>query len=175
MDAIAIRRVGSMDVDRLQKISKQTFVETFSAKNTAENMERFLEENYSTGRLTAELENPNSLHYFALLGEDVIGYLKLNTGPAQTELQHEPALEIQRIYITKARQGKKVGQLLFEKAIQTARRLNVDYLWLGVWEENPKAISFYQKNGMVEFGRHIFRLGDDEQTDILMKLPARNP
>ena len=45
------------------------------------------------------------------------------------------------------------------------------YIWLGVWEENPRATRFYQKNGFVAFGKHIFKLGDDEQTDILMKRP----
>jgi ribosomal protein S18 acetylase RimI-like enzyme len=66
--------------------------------------------------------------------------------------------------------GKKVGQLLYDKAIEIARQLNVDYVWLGVWEENPRAIAFYRKNGFVAFDKHIFKLGDDEQTDIMMKL-----
>ena len=59
--------------------------------------------------------------------------------------------------------------MLYEKAMQVAEDKKVDYVWLGVWEENPRAIRFYQKNGFVEFDKHIFRLGDDEQTDIMMK------
>lgn len=51
-----------------------------------------------------------------------------------------------------------------------AKDIKADYVWLGVWEENPRAISFYRKNSFVEFDKHIFVLGDDEQTDILMKL-----
>ncbi len=42
-------------------------------------------------------------------------------------------------------------------------------IWLGVWEENPKAIRFYEKNGFVPFSRHIFKMGDEEQTDIMMR------
>jgi diamine N-acetyltransferase len=41
---------------------------------------------------------------------------------------------------------------------------------LGVWEKNPRAISFYKKNGFIEFDPHIFKLGDEELTDIMMKL-----
>jgi ribosomal protein S18 acetylase RimI-like enzyme len=66
--------------------------------------------------------------------------------------------------------GKKVGQLLYEKAIQIARNKKVPFVWLGVWEENHRAIQFYIKNGFVAFDQHIFKLGDDEQTDIMMKL-----
>ncbi len=66
--------------------------------------------------------------------------------------------------------GKKVGQLLYDKAIEIAKQKNTEYIWLGVWEENPRAISFYKKNCFVEFDKHFFKLGDDKQTDIMMKL-----
>ncbi|MBP7822091.1 MAG: GNAT family N-acetyltransferase, partial [Saprospiraceae bacterium] len=104
----------------------------------------------------------------------VIGYLKLNFGSSQTELQDEKALEIERIYVSKEYHGKSVGQLLYDMAIQIAKQKNADYVWLGVWEENPRAINFYKKNGFVAFDKHIFKLGDDEQTDIMMKLKLNN-
>jgi ribosomal protein S18 acetylase RimI-like enzyme len=66
--------------------------------------------------------------------------------------------------------GQQVGQLLYDKAIQIAHQLQVNYVWLGVWEENHRALKFYKKNGFIEFDKHIFKLGDDEQTDIMMKL-----
>ncbi|PZQ78157.1 MAG: GNAT family N-acetyltransferase, partial [Flavobacterium johnsoniae] len=77
------------------------------------------------------------------------------------------------IYVLKEFHGKKVGQLLYEKAIQIAKETKSDYVWLGVWEENHRALAFYKKNGFVEFDKHIFRLGNDEQTDIMMKLQLK--
>ena len=88
-------------------------------------------------------------------------------------MKDNKALEIERIYVAKAFHGKKVGQILYEKAIHIAKQMNVAYVWLGVWEENPRAIHFYKKNGFVEFDKHIFRLGDDEQTDLMMKLEIK--
>ena len=171
MDNLDIKRATFNDLGQLQKIGRQTFSETFSAGNTDENMKKYLEEGFSVEKLTAELENKNSEFYFAALDNQVIGYLKLNYGQSQTELKDDKALEIERIYVLKEFHGKKVGQLLCEKAIQIARQANADFVWLGVWEENPRAINFYKKNGFVEFDRHIFKLGNDEQTDIMMKLP----
>ncbi len=162
------------DIDQLQKISRQTFFETFSTKNTEENMRKYLEEGFSIDKLTAELTDKNAEFHFALLDNTVIGYLKLNFGQSQTELKDDKALEIERIYVLKEFHGKKVGQVLYEKTIQIAKQVNADYVWLGVWEENPRAISFYKKNGFVEFDKHIFKLGDDEQTDIMMKLKLSN-
>jgi diamine N-acetyltransferase len=170
MDTIDIKRVTVSDLDQLQHIGRQTFYETFSAGNTEENMRKYLEEGFTVEKLSAELNDKNSEFYFASLDNQVIGYLKLNFGQSQTEIKEDKALEIERIYVLKEYHGKKVGQILYDKAIQMARLKNVDYVWLGVWEENPRAINFYKKNGFVEFDKHIFKLGDDEQTDIMMRL-----
>jgi len=170
METMQIKRVTLNDLEQLQQISRQTFYETFSAVNTEENIANYLSEGFSIEKLTEELNNQGAEFYFVTLDNTVIGYLKLNFGQSQTELQDDKALEIERIYVLKEFHGKKVGQLLYEKAIEIAKQKNVDYVWLGVWEENPRAISFYRKNGFVEFDKHIFKLGNDEQTDIMMKL-----
>ena len=174
MDKIEISKIELSEIEQLQIIGKQTFFETFADKNTEENMQKYLEEGFTVHKLTAELTNPDSEFYFAKLDNQVIGYLKINFGAAQTELKDTKSLEIERIYVLKEFHGKKVGQILYDTAFDIAKQKNADYLWLGVWEENPRAISFYKKNGFVEFDKHIFVLGDDAQTDIMMKLKLDN-
>jgi len=170
MEFIETIKVTTNDIDQLQKIGRQTFYETFSAFNSEENMNKYLEEGFSTDKLTAELNDKNAEFYFATHEEKVIGYLKLNSGASQTELKDNKALEIERIYVINQFHGKKAGQTLYNKAIEIARQKKVDYVWLGVWEKNSRAMKFYKKNGFVEFDKHIFKLGNDEQTDIMMKL-----
>ncbi|RKR05404.1 ribosomal protein S18 acetylase RimI-like enzyme [Flavobacterium sp. 90] len=174
METIEIKRITIQEIDQLKEIGRKTFQETFSESNDDENMTKYLDEKFSNDKLTEELNNKDSEFYFATLENNVIGYLKVNFGESQTELQDDKALEIERIYVSKDFHGKKVGQLLYEKAIQIAQNKNVDYVWLGVWEENHRALSFYKKNGFVEFDKHIFRLGNDEQTDIMMKIKLIN-
>jgi ribosomal protein S18 acetylase RimI-like enzyme len=173
MERIQINKVAREEVELLQKIARQTFFETFSVLNTEENMTKYLNENLSLKNLRAELEDENSEVYFAISNGDIIGYLKINFGNSQTEIKQSNSLEIERIYVLKEFHGKSVGQALYEKAISVACARNADYVWLGVWEENPRAISFYKKNGFVEFDKHIFKLGEDEQTDIMMKLELK--
>jgi len=170
MNEIQINKIGIEQIEQLQQIGRQTFSETFAESNTAENMAKYLEEAYAHEKLKAELSDPNSVFYFAMMGQDVIGYLKLNFGASQTELNHNDALEIERIYVAKAFHGKKVGQLLFDTAIQVAKEQHLAYIWLGVWENNKRAIQFYTKNGFIEFDQHVFVLGDEAQTDLMMKL-----
>lgn len=173
MENITLKSLTIDDVDQLQKIGKQTFIETFSEGNTPENMTKYLEEGFSIEKLNGELLDENSLFYFAILNNNVLGYLKLNFGKSQTELKDDKSLEIERIYVLKEFHGKSVGQILYQKAIEIAEKQNYRYVWLGVWEENVRAINFYKKNGFVAFDKHIFKLGDDAQTDIMMKLELK--
>jgi ribosomal protein S18 acetylase RimI-like enzyme len=168
-----IQKVTLEDIAQLQKIGRQTFSETFSGDNSEEDMTQYLDEHFSTEKLTNELNNKNSEFYFAVLDGAVIGYLKLNFGESQTELKDAKAVEIERIYVPKEFHGQSVGQLLYEKAIQVAKQKEADYVWLGVWEENKRALSFYTKNGFIAFDKHIFVLGNDPQTDIMMKLQLK--
>ena len=170
---ITIVQINDSHIAALQQIGRQTFSETFAESNSAENMAKYLDEAYSYVKLNAELNDPNSIFYFAKMDQNVIGYLKLNFGASQTELKDKNALEIERIYVLKEFHGKKVGQLLFDKAIKIAKEHLVAYVWLGVWENNKRALQFYTKNGFIEFDQHIFVLGDEAQTDIMMKLELK--
>ncbi|MFP3591412.1 GNAT family N-acetyltransferase [Chryseobacterium sp. SIMBA_038] len=171
---IIVTKIAENELVKLQEIGRKTFAETFSENNTEECMAEYLEISFSTEKLTVELNDGNSEFYFAKLDNEVIGYLKLNKGSSQTEIKGENALEIERIYVTKDFHGKKVGQILYNKAIEIAKEKEVDYVWLGVWENNSRAIGFYKKNGFVEFDKHIFRFGNEDQTDIMMKLNLKN-
>ena len=170
MENIEIKRATLTEIDQLQQTGRQTFYETFASGNTEENMKKYLEEGFCVEKLTTELSDKNAEFYFATYNKKVIGYIKLNFGESQTELKDDAALETERIYVLKEFHGKAVGQALYEKAIQVAKQTKFDYVWLGVWEKNPRAINFYKKNGFVEFNKHIFMLGEDKQTDIMMKL-----
>lgn len=130
------------------KRSVRILFETFEAQNSKEDMDKYLSEHFSIQQLRSELENIHSTFFFALEDDAVIGYVKLNTANAQTEKQAEDSIEIERIYVLKEYHGKKVGQILYNQAIQIAKEKNASYIWLGVWEENQRAIHFYKKMGL---------------------------
>ena len=173
MSNIQIRKVVSSEIAELRDVSVRTFFETFSEHNSASDMQKYLDNSLSLKQLSDELTDENSEFHFAIYENEVIGYLKVNHRDSQTELKEEYSLEIERIYVFKEFHGKAVGQLLFERALQIANQKEVGYVWLGVWEKNPRAIAFYKKNGFEEFDKHIFRLGEDDQTDIMMRLKVR--
>lgn len=170
IENIKITKVSLNEIDQLKKIGRYTFYETFAISNTEENMKIYLENGFSIEKLTSLLNDKNIEFYFASSDNMVIGYLKLNFGPAKSQFKEDNSIEIERIYALKEFHGKKIGQVLCDKAIEIAKHKNADYIWLGVWEENGRAIHFYKKNGFIAFDKRIFKLGNDEKKDFLMKL-----
>ena len=167
---MSIKKISNSteDIKALQAIAKQTFTETFGSQNTAEDLAKFLSEEYDFDKLKAEVENPESFYYFYYFEDELAGYLKLNVGSAQTESDYPEALEIQRIYVLQKYQGKRIGLAMMQQALAVAKKLKKPQVWLGVWENNLKAQAFYQKSGFKKVGSHDFILGDDKQTDYIL-------
>jgi len=137
--------------------------------NTPSNMVAYLEQSFNINKLCGELSNSDSFFYFLYSNGELAGYLKLNESPSQTDINDIQSLEIERIYVAKEFQGEGLGRILMNKAISIASTRKKSYVWLGVWEKNEKAILFYQKNDFYKVGTHSFFMGEEEQTDFVMR------
>ncbi|KKK34755.1 GNAT family acetyltransferase [Salinicoccus sediminis] len=164
-----ITPITPADLHELQKISRETFDETFKDQNTSENMNAYLDQAFTEEKLISELNNQSSLFFFIRHGGHNAGYLKVNTGDAQTESMGHDALEVERIYVSRTFQKLGLGKKLLDKAFEIAYSSDRDKIWLGVWEHNAKALAFYKRRGFVQTGAHSFFMGDDEQTDLIME------
>lgn len=157
----------------LQTISRQTFIDTYQPMNEVRSVEQYVQKNFNDQAVQKQLADINSQFFLARRlgngGDELVGYLKLNQGDAQTEQVLEGALEIERIYATRAAIGTGIGKLLCDHSINVARALNKKWIWLGVWERNDKAISFYTKAGFEKFSTHGFQFGEEIHTDWMMR------
>lgn len=166
--SIEIKKVKHKDLELLREISIETFTDTFAAQNSAENMKNYLERAYNHKQLESELANNFSQFYFVYLDNELAGYLKVNINETQSEKMPEDTMEVERIYIRTNFQRKGLGKYLINKAIEIATTLNKKSIWLGVWEKNNNALTFYKKMGFVQNGAHSFYMGDEEQIDFIM-------
>lgn len=170
MEKFFIKECSLEDIEKLKYISEKTFCETYSSENTEEDMKNYLKENFSYEHIESEVKNSASRFYIVEHNKEIIAYMKLNFDKAQTKKGHNNTLEVQRIYVLQEYKGNQIGKRLIEKAIQIGRDNDLKYIWLGVWENNINAIKFYEKQEFKKFGTCIFKLGEDEQIDNLMKL-----
>lgn len=165
----SIKKCSLEDLELLCKISRETFYQTFADSNTKENMSAYLDSAYNEEKLYKELCNPDSSFFFIYADERLAGYLKINEFPSQTDINDIDSLELERIYILKEFQGAGLGKDLLEHTISIAIEHGKKYIWLGVWEHNERAKRFYDKNGFYRIGAHSFVVGDDVQTDYVMR------
>ncbi len=165
---ITIKEATPEDAELIADLSRQTFYDTFAADNAKEDMDKFMNEQFTREALIEEVGAPGNIFLLAYADEAVAGYARLRE-KSERLLNYIPTLEIARIYAATHMIGKGIGKKLMEASIAYARMLQKEVVWLGVWEKNQRAIAFYQKFGFEKFGEHEFLLGNDLQTDWLMK------
>ena len=84
-------------------------------------------------------------------------------------LMHDRVSKLQEYTLFNHKIGKGVGKKLMQTCHEIAKQKGKKILWLGVWKQNQRAIDFYTAWGFEIFGEQEFILGDDVQTDWLMK------
>ena len=161
-------RAKPEDIDELVLISRKTFHDAFHQLNTEANMQAYMDKAFTHEKLLDELQRHNSEFYLVKESNKVVGYFKINRKDAQTEFKDDISLEIERIYIDEDHQGKGWGTELINQIKVMALSKGIRYIWLGVWEKNPAAIRFYERNGFDVFSAHEFQMGDEIQMDKLM-------
>ena len=116
------------------------------------------------------MADPKDVFLIAEIDGKAAGYAKLTVGSIEPGITAERPIELSRLYSDQEYIGKGVGQCLMDACFERARDDGRDVMWLGVWEFNPRAQRFYEKNGFQKVGRHTFQLGSDAQTDLLMEI-----
>lgn len=166
---MVIRRGTADDAALLSELGARTFLETFAADNSLEDMAAYLASAFSPEHQSVELADPTSLFLIAEADGAAVGYAMLRSGNVLENVTGTRPIELVRLYVSKASLGSGIGAALMQTCIDEARQQGCETLWLGVWEHNARAQSFYRKWNFREVGSHIFQLGDDPQTDILMQ------
>jgi diamine N-acetyltransferase len=161
---VIIRIATPADAATLAAISLKTFVDTFAPHNTAADMDAYTSVAFGEEKQRRELETAGVV---TLLGEEDGETI------ASAQLRHTPGaphgdVEIARFYVDGPHHGRGIAQVLMDAVEQNARALGAGKLWLGVWEQNLRAIAFYRKRGFSQCGAQPFLLGTDLQTDWVM-------
>jgi len=164
------KNCAEKDLQDLVEISIKTFVSAFEKQNDPEDFKTYIHKAFSKEQLEKELLDPDVRFYFVYKENNLVGYYKLNSKNAQTEPLGDDSIEIERIYVLDEYQGQNIGMDMLLKIIDIAKNEKNIFLWLGVWEKNTSAIRFYERYGFIKFGTHPYIIGNDIQTDWLMRL-----
>ena len=168
---ISIRQATTDDAKLLTELSYTTFWDAFSnhPKNAPDDLAHYMRQAFNIDQISAELSQPKSVFLIAQIDDKPAGYAKLNLDAVEHGIAAKRPIELARLYSCHEYIGRGVGRELMNACFELASERGHDVMWLGVWEYNPRAQRFYEKNGFQVVGRHIFQLGADPQTDLLMQ------
>jgi diamine N-acetyltransferase len=166
---ITVRRATVNDAHLLSQLGARTFEETFAVDNTAEDMAAYLASNFNLAQQIRELSDSASIFLIAEVDGTAAGYAKLHAGAPAESIKGTEPIELVRLYVSQAWLGSGVGAALMRACLDEARRAGYKTIWLGVWERNARAQAFYRKWDFRAVGEHMFQLGSEAQTDILME------
>ncbi len=170
-DPITIREASINDAKALTDLAYSTFWDAFAhhPKNAPDDLNHYMRQAFSLEQTTIELGEERSVFLIAELKGEAAGYAKIIVDSVETGIIAERPIELNRLYSHQQFLGKGIGQALMDACFERGRQGGHDVMWLGVWEYNPRARRFYEKNGFRVVGSHVFQLGEDPQTDLLMQ------
>jgi ribosomal protein S18 acetylase RimI-like enzyme len=152
-------------------LALDTFCESFEKVNNPEDFKTYVDEAFSPSKIEEEINEPGSLYVLAYVNNELAGYARIRQSTeVENNFPGKKTIELQRIYALQKFIGKGVGKALMNYCLGLGKKQGAEILWLGVWEHNHRAQEFYKKLGFERFSSHVFMLGNDPQTDILMKL-----
>jgi diamine N-acetyltransferase len=168
---IHIRQAISDDAKPLTDLAYTTFWDAFAAhpKNASDDLNHYMRQAFNVEQITAELADEKNIFLLAEIEGELAGYSKLILDNIEPGVTATRPVELSRLYSQQKFLGKGVGQTLMDACFAQAKNDGCDVMWLGVWEFNPRAQRFYEKNGFSVVGSHTFLLGSDPQTDLLMQ------
>lgn len=170
-ERITTRKAVTEDAQALAELAFTTFWDAFHEhpKNAPDDLADYMSKAFGVDQTLAELENARNIFLIAEIEGEMAGYAKLSVGTTEDGVTAERPIELNRLYSHQRFLGQGIGQTLMDRCLNYGRELGCDVMWLGVWEYNPRAQRFYEKNGFHIVGKHIFQLGSDPQTDLLMQ------
>ena len=171
MTLITIRQAIPEDAKLLTDLAYTTFWDAFAhhPKNAPDDLNHYMRQAFNTDQIAAELADEKSIFLVAELAGKAAGYAKLAIDNIEPGITAEHPIELVRLYSHQEYLGQGIGQSLMDACFERAKQEGRDVMWLGVWEYNPRAQRFYEKNGFRVVGSHVFQLGEDAQTDLLMQ------
>ena len=168
---LIIRYGATEDSEMLTDLAWTTFWDAFhdNPKNAPDDLADYMNSAFNIRQIETELADENAIFLIAEIENEAVGYAKLLLNSIEPEITAKKPIELNRLYSKQEFLGKGIGKSLMERCFAEAEKHNCDTIWLGVWEFNPRAQAFYRKHGFYEVGKHIFQLGADAQTDVLMQ------
>ncbi|MGB7362774.1 MAG: GNAT family N-acetyltransferase [Rhodococcus sp. (in: high G+C Gram-positive bacteria)] len=167
-------RAGRADLPELAALAARTFPLACPPGTLTEDIDHFVATVLSESAFDVYLDDPDRIVRLAVREGDLVGYTMLVlTPPTDPEvvqsLTVSPAVEVSKLYTDARAHGSGAASALMDSAVADTRELGRRALWLGVNQQNARALTFYRRSGFVQMGEKRFALGAVLHHDFVMQ------
>jgi ribosomal protein S18 acetylase RimI-like enzyme len=145
------------------------YVETFGHTYRPEDLQIFLAAHYAPVIQMAELVDYRFAHRLALDNAGLLGACKIGAVTLPIDPDGARAMELHRLYLIERAKGTGVADALMDWTLARAKEDKSEWLYLGVFSENPRAIRFYERHGFEKIGEYEFVVGDARDREFIFR------
>lgn len=164
-----VRALAPNDASAYSAFAERLFREAYAGGYDPSDIDDYVARSFSPERQAAEIGEPGGR---VLVIEDqrngLLGYAHLRESPTPPELAGRYAVEIARFYVDRRWHGQGIARVLMSACVAEARSRGANALWLLVYQNNARAVAFYEKSSFRKAGTQPFRLGSRVDQDWLM-------
>ena len=165
---VSIRRAQPRDAGALAELAERSFRDAFADSNDPVDMEIHCGERFGEAVQAREIADPDWVTLLAEGNGQLVGFAQVRlNAPMDCVAARRPAA-LYRIYVASPWHGRGIAQQIMDEVMAVAAQDGSDRIWLGVWEENRRAMAFYRKYGFEVVGAHEFTFGTERQQDLVM-------
>ena len=164
-----VRALLPAEATPFSAFAERLFRETYADGYDPADISEYVAHAFSPALQAAELREPGGRVLVVEDGEHgLLGFAHVRQTPTPAALAGRFALEISRFYVDRPWHGRGIARVLMSACIAEARSRGADSLWLLVYQENARAVAFYEKSGFRKSGTQPFQLGRRIDQDWLM-------
>ena len=151
-----IQNVDIESVTLLSDVAIHAYTDHYLHLWKNNNADWYINKCFTIEVLTAELNDPNNVFYIVFENQKPLGFFKIvlnnpllphSVRSDKDGISEENALYLERVYFKKEAVGKGLGEIAFNFALDTARRLNKKIIWLTAMDSSLKPIAAYKRMG----------------------------
>lgn len=166
---LIIRTPAPEEALLLSMLGRQAFTETFGPLYPPEDLAAHLAKDYDPANLVHSLVSKNDHWRLAEWQGKPAGFVKWGQCNLPLEPVAPPQMELHRLYVLQAFQGKGIGRALMDAALTHMQEETAGEICLGVWENNVKAQSFYGAFGFEKAGEYNYPVGRQVDREWILR------
>ncbi|WP_291044915.1 GNAT family N-acetyltransferase [Herbiconiux sp.] len=171
-----VRRARPEDSGIVSAVAAETFELACPPGTAPEAIAAFIADKLSEPTFSEHLRGGTHTVLLADVDGEIAGYTMLIAGePADPDVAAtvtaRPTIELSKCYVRRTFHGLGVATTLMEASLAFAAEAGAASIWLGVNQQNARAIRFYEKRGFAKVGTKTFLVGDELHDDFVLEQP----